>query len=69
MTLISKVKRSVPLSSSKVKWKASNVVIEDIIFILKLLKVMGIKVKLPVIVGIGNRGYLHGEERDNVFTN
>ncbi len=52
----SKSQRSVTLSSSKTEWSTFSEAFEDIIFILKLLKMIKIKVSFPIIVRVNNTG-------------
>ncbi len=52
----SKAQRSVTLSSSEAEWIALSKSVKEIIFVMKLLESMEIKVKIPVIVRVDNIG-------------
>ncbi len=51
-----KAQRSVALSSSEAEWVALSEAVKDIIFIIKLLKMMQIKFRFSVIVRVDNTG-------------
>lgn len=52
----SRAQRSITLSSSEAEWIALSEATKEIMFVLQLIKSMGIKVKLPIIVRVDNVG-------------
>ena len=51
----SKAQRSVTLSSTEAEWIALSEVTKEIIFVLQLLESLGIKVNIPITVGVDNK--------------
>ena len=52
----SKSQRTVTLSSSKAEWIAASEAVKEIMFVYQLVKTIGIKVSLPIIVRMDNIG-------------
>ena len=52
----SRAQHSITLGSSEAEWIALSEATKEIMFVLQLLKSMGIKVKLPIIVRVDNVG-------------